>query len=997
MMAFVQGQPHPLIKEAFTKFEALVGVNDARLFKSTILANVREAAQIIERDQSQRRCLRNMRRIEPLFDALQKLAGPMETLCSGTPYLCFIWAPIKLVLHIVDEYTNAFDQLLDAYREIAQNLPRCDRLGTAFCDQDGFQAVLAEIYSDILEFHTYSYQYLRRGGWKSLFDASWKSFSRRFNSILQRLARGRDLIDKEAQSFAILEAKEFRQQVLEKIERFEHDRHDWQLRDTLSWLDLKGQDREQDDLFECRSSARKPGTCEWILQNPKVRCWLDPEDCRSQLWLRGKPGSGKTTLVTFLYDNAPIPPNSFILYCLCSYGFARSEANVCGLVFRSLLAQLVRKQRSLLSHVYYNFVNTGVVLSASKARDLLKSLLQASGPAFLMIDGLDECEGIHQRQLLSDMRQLLVSTKPISENEVPIKILICSRETKDVGGSLKKVPQLFLTEEKDKVSKDIAEFAKDGLSPLKERFDATVVAELEQDVVEKADGMFLWVQLVLQMLLEQHSVRDLRNAVEEMPTDLPGVYASILNRIQKACNEEQKNRLKHIFGWLAFSYRPLKVHELCDLVVFQKKHVLLDDNTKLRASVLEMCKPLLEEHGDHSVTLVHFSTREYFLHEYSGPYLPRQQIHLSITQACIRYLMTCQPFTSESLTGQTRTEIVKGFHDIYPYVNQFWANHLVECFRDVPTIVSDEDSRAKKEVYSLLIALLQSFQVDGQDQSNEAGDNPTTTLTHTRILALEDLPSPILQVLDLKKGKNAKGEALSLNRVLTKRPPRQAILEDPVSLNAAFSCFQNSFEALLTDQPSDLANELGVSLTEIIEFKTRHSYAAYLCRKRGCVRASVGFQSPEERSKHETCHDEKFRCPEPACDFSVRGFPSRSGLQRHYKTYHRNPDDIVLPPFPSSRHVDNDEADPSWQIPKAQMDSPRIRTPSPINGFTSKSGHNPNMDQAPVGSLRFDFSTLENNDVIDNFDFDRFLNSTSDDIFNFDGVDLSRLMERNEG
>lgn len=81
--------------------------------------------------------------------------------------------------------------------------------------------------------------------------------------------------------------------MLDELDRSEHERQHWQLRDTLSWLDLKGQDREQDDLFECRSSARKPGTCEWFLDNAKIRSWLDPEDGRPQLWLRGKPGSGQ--------------------------------------------------------------------------------------------------------------------------------------------------------------------------------------------------------------------------------------------------------------------------------------------------------------------------------------------------------------------------------------------------------------------------------------------------------------------------------------------------------------------------------------------------------------------------------------------------------------------------------------------------------------------------------------------------------------------------------
>ena len=200
---------------------------------------------------------------------------------------------------------------------------------------------------------------------------------------------------------------------------------------------------------------------------------------------------GKTTLATFLYENAPIPRNATILYCLCSYGFARSEASVCGLTFRSLTAQLIRKDRSLLPHVYDNFVKTGVIPSATKAKDLLKDLLQALGPTFLIIDGLDECDGVHQRQLLSDLRTFLPSNKSVSQDRVAIKILICSRETKEILGNLRKVPQVFLTKEKAKVSKDIAIFAKEGLSPLRDRFKATIVEKVEQDVVHKADGEYL--------------------------------------------------------------------------------------------------------------------------------------------------------------------------------------------------------------------------------------------------------------------------------------------------------------------------------------------------------------------------------------------------------------------------------------------------------------------------------------------------------------------------
>ncbi len=295
MAASIASCSSATIQDAFEKLEAAVHPSDLRLLKSTTLEAVMEAAKIIERDQSQRRTLRSLRRIEPLFQALRKFGGAIETLCQGTPYLCFIWAPIKLLLQIADEYTKGFEELVDAYGQIAKHLPRLDRYASLFDDHSDFQAILANVYSDILDFHLHAYKIVRRQGWKHLFDASWRDFRGRLNAILQNLSKSRDLLDREANSFDALEAKEFRRRIYDNLEREESERHEWQLRNTIAWLDLKGHDREQEDLFERRAKAREAGTCEWILQRPVISHWLDEEDRRPFVWLRGKPGSGSLT------------------------------------------------------------------------------------------------------------------------------------------------------------------------------------------------------------------------------------------------------------------------------------------------------------------------------------------------------------------------------------------------------------------------------------------------------------------------------------------------------------------------------------------------------------------------------------------------------------------------------------------------------------------------------------------------------------------------------
>lgn len=86
-----KSSPESIVQEAFQRLEQALHPSDIRLFRSTTLKDVREAAKIISRDQAKRRCLQNLRRIEPLFEALGKFGGAIETLCQGIPYLCFIW------------------------------------------------------------------------------------------------------------------------------------------------------------------------------------------------------------------------------------------------------------------------------------------------------------------------------------------------------------------------------------------------------------------------------------------------------------------------------------------------------------------------------------------------------------------------------------------------------------------------------------------------------------------------------------------------------------------------------------------------------------------------------------------------------------------------------------------------------------------------------------------------------------------------------------------
>jgi hypothetical protein len=118
----------------------------------------------------------------------------------------------------------------------------------------------------------------------------WTDFASRFNGILERLARHRDLVDREASSIDIAEARTWRIQAQEDIEKREKQRCGCQLQDTITWLAVD--DRLQEDELYRLTERRQEGTCSWVLKNPRLAAWIDEKDDESVLWLKGIPGAG---------------------------------------------------------------------------------------------------------------------------------------------------------------------------------------------------------------------------------------------------------------------------------------------------------------------------------------------------------------------------------------------------------------------------------------------------------------------------------------------------------------------------------------------------------------------------------------------------------------------------------------------------------------------------------------------------------------------------------
>ena len=77
-----------------------------------------------------------------------------------------IFGPPLTLTHgkLASQYTDVFEELLKAYKQISEVLPRVDKLQRTFGQDDGFRKALGLIYADIVGFHGRAYKFFRRRG-----------------------------------------------------------------------------------------------------------------------------------------------------------------------------------------------------------------------------------------------------------------------------------------------------------------------------------------------------------------------------------------------------------------------------------------------------------------------------------------------------------------------------------------------------------------------------------------------------------------------------------------------------------------------------------------------------------------------------------------------------------------------------------------------------------------------------------------------------------------
>lgn len=85
-------------------------------------------------------------------------------------------------------------------------------------------------------------------------------------------------------------------------------------------------------------------------------------------------------------------------------------------------------------------------------------------------------------------------------------------------------------------------------------------------------------------------------------------YERVLIQIIANFDNRSVDRMRTIFGWIAFAQRPLKRIEFRSALSFSTGDPLVNDPVPLY--IFDMCAPLVEERLDSSLAFIHVSVKE---------------------------------------------------------------------------------------------------------------------------------------------------------------------------------------------------------------------------------------------------------------------------------------------------------------------------------------------------------------------------------------------------
>ncbi|KAG0699159.1 hypothetical protein DFH29DRAFT_1002195 [Suillus ampliporus] len=400
---------------------------------------------------------------------------------------------------------------------------------------------------------------------------------------------------------------------------------------------------------------RNVATGRWIFETDQYKVLNTSES--AFLWLNGQPGGGKTIIASAVIDEIQgggqaEPQTLAYFYC----DFRDEQTTIAAAVLRSLTVQLLRQSKddwiTKIREPEQQELNTkGDPVSLRKLgqqqssgqqcptdldflRNLLVDVSKLVPRPVLVIDALDECK---------DHRDLLGHLVNLPE-DARLRLFVTGRNEPDIKDAFGHLPTVSLKDQAEQMQEDIRVHITEQLKTQKRLscLPETLKKTILEKMLEKAEGMFRWVQCQLDVIMDCKRSASIRNALDNLPKGLYETYDRIMRSIEERGNDDGPIAQSCLL-WLAGALTPLTLDQLNEAMMIEVGEFCL--NPDLRANdpmdIVVACGSLVTyDEITGVVALSHYSVKEYLISRRPINILKSiSDMHARICQLLITYLL----------------------------------------------------------------------------------------------------------------------------------------------------------------------------------------------------------------------------------------------------------------------------------------------------------------------------------------------------------------------
>jgi hypothetical protein len=297
-------------------------------------------------------------------------------------------------------------------------------------------------------------------------------------------------------------------------------------------------------------------TCSWIFNRPEYLRWRDPDQRKSHrgvLWIKGKAGTGKSTLMSCLYDRhcQQVRDEITVFFFFNARSPDKLVKSTEGM-YRCILYQIVKHLPQLeerLSHLHLPRSEEGawpIELLENAFRSVILGL-SAEEKITCFVDALDECKIEDVRRAIDRFEDL---AETITTKNIHFRICFSSRYYPQI--TMRHHEELKLDVQQEHMQ-DISRYIDQKLT-----IPGGSKLELSSRIYHRCSGIVLWVVLVVKQLREKNDNGSIRTqllaTLDAIPEEIEELFAKIV--------AEPDDALASIVRWRLFPLRPLTNKEL---------------------------------------------------------------------------------------------------------------------------------------------------------------------------------------------------------------------------------------------------------------------------------------------------------------------------------------------------------------------------------------------------------------------------------------------------